>query len=144
MKGIVMRVLQENANRAQRKKMIQSEIGRLQIQSDALLQQVNYLTQPVVKLSSSERRLFKKPVFDVQDPNTLVAIKNDAPIGAEPAAHPAETAPAISNTGEPAVTPAPSAEPANSSPSSEGAAPAPDAGKPKTDTKPIETTKLEN
>src|SRR6266446_4510515 len=122
--------------------MIQSEIGGLQIQSDALLQQVNYLTQPVVKLSSAERRLFKKPVFDVQDPNTLVAIKNDAPIGAEP--HPGETAPAKSNTGESAATPAPSAEPANSTPPSEGAAPAPDAGAPRTGTKPIETTKLEN
>jgi tetratricopeptide (TPR) repeat protein len=77
LQGIVMRVLQEDANRAQRKKMVQNEINRLHIQSEVLLQQIDYLTQPVVKLSSSERKLFKKPVFEVQDPNTLVAVKTD-------------------------------------------------------------------
>ncbi len=77
LQGIVMRVLQEDANRSQRKKMIQKEMDRLQIQSDVLLKQIGYLTQPVVKLSSEERRLFKRPVLEVQDPNTLVAIKTD-------------------------------------------------------------------
>ena len=78
LQGIVMRVLQEDANRAQRKKMLQKEMDRLQIQSDVMLKQINYLTQPVVKLSGEERRLFKKPVIEVQDPNTLVAIKTDS------------------------------------------------------------------
>ena len=77
LQGIVMRVLQEDANRSQRKKMIQKEMDHLQIQSDVLLKQIGFLTQPVVKLSSEERRLFKRPVLDVQDPNTLVAIKTD-------------------------------------------------------------------
>jgi len=84
LQGIVMRVLQEDANRAQRKKMIQGEIGKLHLQSDALLRQINYLTEPVVKLSAAERKLFKKPVFDVQDPNTLVAVKTEGSAVSEP------------------------------------------------------------
>ena len=74
LQGIVMRVLQEDANRAQRKKMIQKEMDKLQIQSDVLLKQIGFLTQPVVKLSSEERRLFKKPELAVQDPNVIATI----------------------------------------------------------------------
>ncbi len=96
LQGIVMRVLQEDANRAQRKKMLQKEMDRLQIQSDVMLKQINYLTQPVVKLSGEERRLFKKPVIEVQDPNTLVAIKNDGNnLATEPAAAPVKAKPPV-------------------------------------------------
>ena len=99
LQGIVMRVLQEDANRSIRKKMIQSEISRLHIQSEVLLQQINYFTQPVVKLTTAERKLFKKPVFDVQDPNQLVAVKNDGGATTEPPAAPPEaTAPAERTT----------------------------------------------
>ena len=120
LQGIVMRVLQEDANRAQRKKMIQSEVSKLHIQSDALLQQINYLSQPIVKLSTSERKLFKKPIIEVQDMNTLVAVKTDSapPAGETPAQPPAE---------KPEVTPAPKPpEPAGTPP----------AETPKTDTPP--------
>ena len=110
LQGIVMRVLQEDANRAQRKKMIQSEVSKLHIQSDALLQQINYLSQPIVKLSTSERKLFKKPIIEVQDMNTLVAVKTDSapPAGETPPQPPAE---------KPEVTPAPKPpEPAGTPP----------------------------
>ncbi len=107
LQGIVMRVLQEDANRSIRKRMIQSEVGKLHIQSDALLQQINYLTQPTIKLSNSERKLFKKPVFDVQDPNTLVAVKTDTPAGTEvPPPLPSETVKPAA-TEQPDATPAP-------------------------------------
>ena len=112
LQGIVMRVLQEDANRAQRKKMIQGEIGKLHIQSDALLQQLNYLTQPVVKLSPSERKLFKKPVFEIQNPNELVAVKTDGSIPpAEPPAttEPPKPAPEKPETTPPLTPPAPGA-----------------------------------
>ena len=92
LQGIVMRVLQEDANRSQRKKMVQKELDRLQVQSDVLLKQINFLTEPVVKLSSAERRLFKRPIIDVQDPNTIVAIKTDT------ATEPAPGAPASAAT----------------------------------------------
>ena len=96
LQGIVMRVLQEDANRAQRKKMLQKEMDRLQVQSDVMLKQINYLTQPVVKLSGEERRLFKKPVIEVQDPNTLVAIKTDGNnLPAETATAPVKPAPPV-------------------------------------------------
>lgn len=99
LQGIVMRVLQEDANRAQRKKMIQKEMDKLHIQSDVLLKQIGFLTQPVVKLSSEERRLFKEPKLTVQDPNTLVAVlpaaadAAPAPAATKPAEAPVESAP---------------------------------------------------
>ena len=116
LQGIVMRVLQEDANRSIRKKMIQSEISRLHIQSEVLLQQINYFTQPVVKLSNAERKLFKKPVFDVQDPNQLVAVKTDAGPGTE-TTNPPPSAPALNLEGvtlpgtPPALPPLPEAAP---------------------------------
>jgi Flp pilus assembly protein TadD/septal ring factor EnvC (AmiA/AmiB activator) len=119
LQGIVMRVLQEDANRAQRKKMIQSEVGKLHIQSDALLQQIGYLSQPVVKLSALERKLFKKPVLDVQAVNELVAVKT---VATQPPAEPPVPAnsteppkPAGETTPEPAPAPKPP-EPAASTP----------------------------
>jgi tetratricopeptide (TPR) repeat protein len=150
LQGIVMRVLQEDANRAQRKKMVQNEINRLQIQSEVLLQQINYLTQPVVRLSSAERKLFKKPVFDVQDPNTLVAVKTEGvtelPAPPTPPVTPAQPA----TTERPPVpeNPAASAKPPVADtknpplPEKTPVAPAPEPAKPaemvKLDTKPAE------
>ena len=107
LQGIEMRVLQEDANRSIRKKMIQSEIGRLHIQSEVLLQQINYFTQPVVKLTAAERKLFKKPVFDVQDPNQLVAVKNDGGAGTEPPSAPPAAAPEATAPGEKLTNPLP-------------------------------------
>ena len=131
LQGIVMRVLQEDANRAQRKKMIQTEVGKLHIQSDALLQQINYLSQPTVKLSNAERKLFKKPVFEVQDPNQLVAVKTDAAPGTEPSTPP-DSEPPKPATEIPEVAPAPKP------PETTGATP-PDPKKP-----PGEMAKLDN
>ena len=93
LQGIVMRVLQEDANRAQRKKMIQKEMDKLQIQSDVLLKQIGFLTQPVVKLSSEERRLFKKPELAVQDPNVIATILPGTAPETAPGGNPAGTAP---------------------------------------------------
>jgi tetratricopeptide (TPR) repeat protein len=129
LQGIVMRVLQEDANRSQRKKMIQSEISKLHIQSDALLKQINYLTEPTIKLTNAERKLFKKPKFDVEDPNTLVFVM--------PAQSGAET-PATTTT-EPAkpATETPELPPLPKPPETTGVTP-PDAAKP-----PVETVKGE-
>ena len=106
LQGIVMRVMQEDANRTQRKKMIQAEVSKLGIQSEALLRQINYLSQPTVKLSTAERKLFKKPVFEVQDPNTLVAVKQDTTPGTEPPA-PQTSEPPTPATEKPDATPGP-------------------------------------
>lgn len=88
--GIVMRVMKEDANRAVRRKIIQKELDRLQVNSEVLQSQLNLHTQSVVKLTSAERRLFKNPVLEVQDLNTLIAVKSEAsePPPAQPPANP--------------------------------------------------------
>lgn len=137
LQGIVMRVLQEDANRAQKRKIVQKELDRLQIQSDVLLKQIGYLTEPVVNLSKEERRLFKKPVLEVQDPNTLVAIKSDAPITAPAPAAPATTA--VENTPEP--TPAEPLPAASTPPPAAPAAPQNPPGSPEAPEKTTEPPK---
>jgi tetratricopeptide (TPR) repeat protein len=114
LQGIVMRVLQEDANRAQRKKMVQKEMERLQIQSDVLLKQVSLLAEPVVKLTNAERRLFKKATLVMQSPNDIAGVLPDRPEGApapEPPAAPAPKAPPTSTEATapaaPDVKPAP-------------------------------------
>ena len=47
LRGIVLRQLKEQARRGQAKKLVMSELSKLQVQSDTLLQQINYLGQPV-------------------------------------------------------------------------------------------------
>ena len=141
LQGIVMRVLQEDANRAQKKKLIQSEMARLQIQSDVLLQQISYLTQPVVKLSSAERRLLKNPILTVQDPNALVAVKTD--VGTAENIAPAVSPPPLATNTTPAATPGeapktgdlPPLPPDNSTP----APTMPDTAKPPADTAKVNT-----
>ncbi len=118
LQGIVVRVMQEDANRSQRKRMIQSEVSKLHLQSDALLQQINFLSQPVVKLSTAERKLFKKPVIEVQDPNTLVAFKteNTQPSGetALPVPAPDSPTPTTPEATPTPKPPEPTTEPAKS------------------------------
>ena len=103
LQGIVMRVLQEDANRTQRRKLVQMEMDRQNIQSAALLKQINYLTQPVVNLTKEERRLFKKPKIEVDDPNTIVIFKPDS--DSAPAKEPEPAKPVDANP----VTPTPDA-----------------------------------
>ena len=109
LQGIVMRVLQEDANRAQRKKMIQKEMDKLHIQSDVLLKQIGFLTQPVVTLRPEERKLFKKPELIVQDPNMLVAVLQSAPSETTPP--PAPDQPPVETTPPPTENPPPKVEP---------------------------------
>jgi len=75
--GIVMRVMKEDANRAVRRKIIQKELDRLQVNSEVLQKQLSIHSQSVVKLTSAERRLFKNPILEVQDLNTLIAVKSE-------------------------------------------------------------------
>ena len=128
LQGIVMRVLQEDANRAQRKKMIQKEMDKLHIQSDVLLKQIGFLTQPVVKLSTEERRLFKEPKLTVQDPNTLVAVlpatPDATPAAPKPVEKPEDAAP-------PSVEKTPDATPPSAPPVTPPTVP------PKVDDKPV-------
>jgi len=138
LQGIVMRVMQEDANRAQRRKVVQMEMDRQNIQSAALIKQISYLTQPVVNLTKEERRLFKKPKLEVDDPNTIVIFagaNNDSaaptPAPATPDANPAPAAPAKpDNTTAPSPAPSTNTPPADTTGKTpEASAPTPDAPK---------------
>ena len=140
LQGIVMRVLQEDANRAQRKKMIQKEVDKLHIQSDVLLKQIGFLTQPVVNLRPEERKLFKKPELTVQDPNILVAVLPNgtpsAPESKQPADKPpTEVTPSPAEKPPTETTPAPTEKPPVNPPVKPEVKPEP---------KPTEVAKLTN
>jgi len=61
LRGIVMRQLKEQARRDQARKLVFDELSKLQVKSDVLTEQIQYLGQPVAKLSDKEKALFKQP-----------------------------------------------------------------------------------
>ncbi len=67
LRGIVLRQLKEQARREQARKLVVSELQRLQVQSNSLMQQIDYLGQPVVKLTDKEKALFKQPQIEIAD-----------------------------------------------------------------------------
>jgi tetratricopeptide (TPR) repeat protein len=67
LRGIVLRQQKEEARRAQTKKLVLGELAKLENKSKVLLDQVEYLSSPVVKLSEKERALFKKPELQISD-----------------------------------------------------------------------------
>ncbi len=80
LRGIVTRELKNQARREQARKLIVSELGRLQVRSKALNEQVALLGQPVIKLSEKESALFKTPQMEIIDNETnAMAISIAAP-----------------------------------------------------------------
>jgi Flp pilus assembly protein TadD len=73
LRNIVVRERQEEARRYQTKKLVLAELDKLKIQSDALNKQIEFLAQPVTKLSSEELALLRQPV--VSTPQNSGAIK---------------------------------------------------------------------
>src|SRR5205085_10850580 len=65
LRGIVLRQQKEQARRDQTKKLVLDQLAKLEIDSKTLLSQIDYLGQPVVKLTAKERALFKKPELQV-------------------------------------------------------------------------------
>jgi len=120
LRGIVLRQQKEEAVRAKTRKVVLGELSDLEIHSKSLLKQIDFLSQPVVKLTEKERSLFKKPELQISDTEISIggtddtaAKKDDAPaapavdstaaVSAAPAA-PVPVAP------EPAPAPAPAPE----------------------------------
>lgn len=115
LRGIVIRQQTEQARRDQTKKLVLGELAKLEIQSKSLLQQIDYLGQPVVKLTPEERRLFKQPQIEISDVEVSIAAPKDtvsesatAPPVLTPAPNP-PPAPAVAET-KPEANPAPAAE----------------------------------
>jgi tetratricopeptide (TPR) repeat protein len=74
LRGIVLRQLKEQARRDQAKKLVLAELGKLEGKSDVLMNQLEYLGQPLVKLTEEERALFKDPQIElpeIEDPSAM-------------------------------------------------------------------------
>src|SRR6266550_4398312 len=75
LRNIIVRERQEEAHRYQAKELMLAELAKLKIKSDALSKQVEFLAQPVTKLSSEELALLRQPVVSIsnQSPGILKA-----------------------------------------------------------------------
>ena len=67
LRNIVVRERQEEARREEARRLMLAELDRLKIKSDALNREIEFLAQPVTKLSSQELSLLRKPVVSVSD-----------------------------------------------------------------------------
>lgn len=67
LRNIVVRERQEEARRDEARKLVLTELGKLQIKSDALNKEIEILAQPVTKLTSQELGLLRQPAVSVSD-----------------------------------------------------------------------------
>src|SRR5438034_3650724 len=67
LRNIVVRERQEEARRDQTRNLVLAELDKLRIRSETLNRQIEFLAQPVTKLSSEELALFRQPVVSVSD-----------------------------------------------------------------------------
>lgn len=123
LRGIVLRARKEEAHRDQEKKLIFAELEKLNVQSGTLMEKINYLGQPVVKLTDQERALFKRPQIEISDTGiSIAAPKPEATSSPTPEAAPEPSATPDTtvdihgatpfSTPAPSVSPAPAKEPA--------------------------------
>jgi chromosome segregation ATPase len=75
LRNIVVRERQEEARRYKTKKLMLAELDKLKVKSDTLNKQIEFLAQPVTKLSGEELALLREPVFSISDqkPGVLTA-----------------------------------------------------------------------
>ncbi len=69
LRNIIVRERQEEAHRYQTKELMLAELAKLKIKSDALNKQIEFLAQPVTKLSSEELALLRQPVVSISNEN---------------------------------------------------------------------------
>ena len=67
LRGIIMRQVKEEARRAQARRLLEDEMKRLNVQSQALSDQVVVLSAPSAELTPQERSLFKQGQLVVAD-----------------------------------------------------------------------------
>src|SRR5262245_62685862 len=65
LRNIVVRERQEEARRDEARKLVLAELDRLKVRSDFLNKQIEFLAQPVTKLSTEELALFRQPVVSI-------------------------------------------------------------------------------
>jgi Flp pilus assembly protein TadD len=67
LRNIVVRERQEEARRDEARNLVLAELNRLKIRSENLNRQIEFLAQPVAKLSTEELALLRQPVVSVSD-----------------------------------------------------------------------------
>ncbi len=67
LRNIIVRERQEEARRDEARKLVLAELDRLKVRSDLLNKQIEFLAQPVTKLTSEELALFRQPVVSISD-----------------------------------------------------------------------------
>src|SRR5438034_567375 len=67
LRNIVVRERQEEARRDQTRNLVLAELDKMKIRSETLNRHIEFLAQPVTKLSSEELALFRQPVVSVSD-----------------------------------------------------------------------------
>ena len=67
LRNIVVRERQEEARRDEARNLVLVELNRLKIRSETLNRQIEFLAQPITKLSSEELALLRQPVVSVSD-----------------------------------------------------------------------------
>jgi Flp pilus assembly protein TadD len=67
LRNIVVRERQEEARRDETRNLVLAELSKLKIRSETLNRQIQFLAQPVTKLSGEELALFRQPVVSVSD-----------------------------------------------------------------------------
>ena len=87
LRNIVVRERQEEARREQARELILAELDRLKIRSDLLNKQIEFLAQPVTRLSNEELALFRQPVVSISNEkpgmfNASFVFEKKSPAGA--------------------------------------------------------------
>src|SRR5206468_9603366 len=69
LRNIVVRERQEEARRDEARKLVLAKLDRLKVRSDLLNKEIEFLAQPVTKLSTEELALFRQPVVSISNTN---------------------------------------------------------------------------
>src|SRR5256714_5769965 len=70
LRNIVVRERQEEARRDEGRKLVLAELDRLKVRSDLLNKEIEFLAQPVTKLTTEELALFRQPVVSISNEKT--------------------------------------------------------------------------
>ena len=65
LRNIVVRERQEEARRDEARKLVLAELDRLKVRSELLTKEIEFLAQPVTKLTVEELALFRQPVVSI-------------------------------------------------------------------------------
>jgi tetratricopeptide (TPR) repeat protein len=69
LRNIVVRERQEEVRREEVRKLVLAELDRLKVRSDLLNKEIEFLAQPVTKLTTEELALFRQPVVAISNEN---------------------------------------------------------------------------